>query len=106
MGTSDDNDTLTVHAEPSGLETTTDAFERMQNELREPIKDLSRLSVGDRVLWDGRSKPLTVLDTSFGSHVMVEGPNGAIYRIEPGESEFRLGYRGGSVEGFGRVSHE
>ena len=66
---------------------------------------LASLSKDQKVIWNDRANPLTVVGESFGSHVMVEGPNGAVYRIEPnGEGGFRLGYRGGSVENFRLVA--
>jgi len=69
-----------------------------------PVDNLINLSVGDAVLWGERSVPCNVVDTSFGSHVIVEGPNGAIYRIQPDASGgFRFEYRGGTVDDFRRV---
>jgi len=66
---------------------------------------LASLSKNQKVIWNGRANPLTVVGESFGSHVMVEGPNGAIYRIEPnGEGDFRLAYRGGTVDNFRLVA--
>jgi len=69
-----------------------------------PVDDLADLSEGDAVLWGDRSVPCDVVDTSFGSHVIVEGPNGATYRIQPIPSGgFRFGDRGGTVDDFRTV---
>jgi hypothetical protein len=69
-----------------------------------PIDDLTDLAEGDRVLWGDRSVPCDVVDTGFGSHVIVEGPNGATYRIQPiPNGGFRFGDRGGTVDDLRRV---
>jgi len=34
---------------------------------------LASLSKNQKVIWNGRANPLTVVGESFGSHVMVEG---------------------------------
>ena len=69
-----------------------------------PIDDLTDLSEGDRVLWGDRSVPCVVADTTFGSHVIVEGPDGATYQIQPiPNGGFRFGDRGGTVDDFRRV---
>jgi hypothetical protein len=71
------------------------------------IVDLTSLNEGDEVLWDDRKKPLIVQQTTFGSHVMVTGPNGAIYRVQPAtDGGFRLGYRGGEISHFRLVEQE
>lgn len=70
-----------------------------------PIDDIADLSGGDRVLWGDRSVPAEVVDTGFGSHVVVEGPDGATYRIQPiPNGGFRFGDRGGTVDDFRRVN--
>ena len=70
-----------------------------------PVDDLADLSEGDAVLWGDRSVPGDIVDTSFGSHVVVEGPNGATYRIQPIPSGgFRFGDRGGTVDDFRTVN--
>lgn len=69
-----------------------------------PVADLADLDEGDRVLWGDRKRPLVVRRTTFGSHVMVEGPGGAVYRVQPDpRGGFRLGYRGGNIAAFRRV---
>jgi len=63
-----------------------------------PADDLlASLEVGQKVLWEDRVESLEVIDTSFGSHVMLRGPRGAIYRIEPAENGYRLGHRHGNI---------
>lgn len=69
-----------------------------------PINDITDLSEGDRVLWGDRSVPCDVVDTGFGSHVIVEGSNGATYRICPiPNGGVRFGNRGGTVDDFRRI---
>lgn len=60
---------------------------------------LASIESGEFVLWADRVQPLEVVDTSFGSHIMVRGPRGAIYRIEPAEDEYRLGHRYKHIRG-------
>lgn len=71
---------------------------------------LTEFDVGDGVIWDGRANPLEVVGTSFGSHLMVKGPRGAVYRVIPdpraGEAPYRLEYRGEPVTGLRRVERE
>lgn len=74
----------------------------------EPITDLARLQEGDQVRWDGRTFPLTVKNTTWGSHVIVEGPNNSRYCIlaTPDSDGPRLRLaRGGWVTGLHRVEH-
>jgi len=71
----------------------------------EPVADLCELREGDRVTWGDRTLPLTVVRTTFGSHVIAEGLDGTIYRIQPDPRSggFRFGDRGGTVEDFRRI---
>lgn len=72
----------------------------------EYVSDLTDLREGDRVLWEGRHEPLTVVRTTFGSHILAEGPEGALYQVLPDHRENRPDYRlgrGGAVHCFVRV---
>lgn len=72
----------------------------------EPISDLMSLREGDRVLWDGREIPLLVVRTTYGSHILVEGPNGGLYQVLPDPRDTFPSYRlarGGAVRNFRRV---
>ncbi|WP_348612994.1 zf-TFIIB domain-containing protein [Halobaculum rarum] len=60
----------------------------------ERISNLTDLREGDRVLWNRRKIPLTVVRTTFGSRVVVEGFGDTTHHIIPapdaGETTFRL----------------
>lgn len=49
----------------------------------EPVDSLDELVSGDTVLWGDRVEPLVVIATTFGSHVVVEGPRGGVYTLWP-----------------------
>jgi len=71
------------------------------------VDDLADLSVGDPALWGDRAVPCTVVDTGSGSHVVVDGPNGATYRIHPiPNGGYRFDNRGGTVDDFRRVDDD
>ena len=64
---------------------------------------LNSISEGDRIIWEGRSEPLTVFKTT-PAYLGVKGPNGAKYALFPGPAnKHRLHHRQKHISGLERV---